>query len=141
MFLSVFQVMEKELYNKDYLTIFADDGLKLIHLQWKKLASSEEFREGLNFALAHVLKNNTELWLANLRNMSVIREMDREWTNQQWFPRIIKSKLRKMAIVNSLDYFNQSAVQKIMTKADPIIRFETQYFEDKNKAKEWLLTR
>lgn len=131
--------MEKGIFDKPFLTIYYDDEHKLIHLRWKKLASSDEFREALNFALASVEERKIERWLANLRDMSVIKEADRKWTNDEWFPKLVKSGLRRMAIVNSLDYLNQSSVTKIMTHAGKIINFETQYFTDIVQAKKWLL--
>ncbi|MFI5218968.1 MAG: STAS/SEC14 domain-containing protein [Bacteroidia bacterium] len=132
--------MEKLIFDKSYLSIFYDDDEKLIHLRWKKLATPEEFREGLNFALSKVVENKIERWLANLRDMSVIREAERKWTNEEWFPRLVKTGLRKMAIVNSLDYLNQSSVTKIMTHAGNIINFETHYFTDAENARAWLVS-
>ena len=41
-------------------------------------------------------------------------------------------------MVISLDYFNQSAVNRIMTKAEKLISFETEYFDDVEKARDWL---
>ena len=133
--------MKKVIFDKPYLVIYSDEEMTIIHLQWKKLATSEEFRLALDFAYDYVLKNGIKFWLANLKNMSVIKEADQRWTNQIWFPKISKTKIEKMAIVNSLDYFNQSAVQKIMIKADPIIGFETKYFNDLDEARNWLLNR
>ena len=132
--------MEKAIFDKPFLIITHDDEHKLIHLRWKQLATSEEFRGALNYALSVVMEKKVERWLANLRDMSIIREADRKWTNDEWFPKLVKTKLRKLAIVNSLDYLNQSSVTKIMTHAGNIINFETNYFTDVNAAKEWLLS-
>lgn len=131
--------MEKLIFQKPFLDIFADKDKKLIHLKWKNFAASDEFRQGLNFGLEYVKNNNVESWLANLRDMSIIKEADRDWTNKEWFPLIAKTNLKKMAIIVSHDYFNQSAVTRIMNKAGEVIGFQTEYFNDIDRAREWLM--
>ncbi|MEP7170706.1 MAG: STAS/SEC14 domain-containing protein [Bacteroidota bacterium] len=131
--------MEKIIFDKPFLKIVADDDKKLIHLRWINFAQSSEFREGLNFALDYVSKNKTNRWLANLRDMSIMKEADRDWTNNEWFPQLAKTGLGKMAILVSLDYLNQSAVTRIMDKAEEIIGFETEYFNDIDRARDWLM--
>jgi|SRR6185436_6518384 len=133
--------MEKVIFEKPFLKIVADDDKKFIHLRWINFAQSAEFREGLNFALDYVRKNKIKRWLANLRDMSIIKEADRDWTNDEWFPELAKTDLKRMAILVSMDYLNQSAVTRIMNKAeeDKFILFETEYFNDIDRAKEWLM--
>ena len=131
--------MEKVIFEKQFLTISADEEKKLINLRWINFANSEEFREGLSFALDYVKKNKIKRWLANLRDMSIIKEADRNWTNNEWFPKLAKTNLKRMAIIVSHDYLNQSAVTRIMNKAEEVIGFETEYFNDIDRAKEWLM--
>ncbi|HKR06423.1 MAG TPA: STAS/SEC14 domain-containing protein [Bacteroidia bacterium] len=131
--------MEKVIFEKPFLKIVADDDKELIHLRWINFAQSDEFREGLNFALDYVRKNKIKRWLANLRDMSIIKEADRDWTNNEWFPEVAKTDLKRMAILVSLDFLNQSAVTRIMNKAEQVIRFETEYFNDIDRAREWLM--
>jgi hypothetical protein len=133
--------MEKIIFDKSFLTIFADDEIKQIHLRWKKFANSDEFREGLNFAYEYVKNNNIKKWLANLRDMSIIKEADRDWVNNEWFPLMAKTGLERMAIIISHDYFNQSAITRIMNKAEEEqhLRYATEYFNDIDRARAWLL--
>ena len=79
-----------------------------------------------------------ENWLGNLKLMESILPADEEWASHTWFPQLAESPLRKMAIVTSLDYFNNTSVKRIVTSAVPIINFETRYFVDVIPAKEWL---
>ncbi|MEO5569528.1 MAG: STAS/SEC14 domain-containing protein [Bacteroidia bacterium] len=131
--------MEKVIFEKPFLKIVADDEKKLIHLRWINYAQSADFREGLNFALEYVRKHKVKRWLANLRDMSIIKEADRNWTNEEWFPELAKTELKRMAILVSMDFLNQSAVTRIMNKAEEVIRFETEYFNDIDRARDWLL--
>jgi hypothetical protein len=131
--------MEKIIFDKPFLKIVADDEKKLIHLRWINFAPSAEFREGLSFALEYVRKNKIKRWLANLREMSIIKESDRVWTNEEWFPELAKTGLKRMAILVSMDYLNQSSVTRIMNKAEEVIQFETEYFNDIDRARNWLM--
>src|ERR1041384_7310187 len=110
--------MEKIIFDKPFLKIIADDEKKLIHLRWINFAHSDEFREGLNFALDYVRKNKIKRWLANLRDMSIIKEGDQKWTNEEWFPELANTELKRMAILVSMDFLNQSAVTRMMNKAE-----------------------
>jgi hypothetical protein len=132
-------IINDVLYDKEYLSIQYISEQKLIYLVWKRFATSAQFREGLNFALETVKENGIELWLANLKLMEVIAPADEEWASHTWFPLLGKSTIRKMAIVTSLDYFNNTSVKRIVSTAVPVLNFETRYFIDVTDAREWLL--
>jgi hypothetical protein len=125
-------------FDKTFLTIYHLSEESLIHLQWKGYTTSDQFREGLNVALDLVRENHIENWLGNLKLMQVILSSDEEWTNTEWFPQIAQTTLKRMAIVTSLDFFNNTAVKRIVEKAEPTINFETRYFVDVKDAHDWL---
>ena len=102
------------LFERDYLTIFLKPEKSQIKLKWKKFATSEQFRDGLNTALEAVREHGIKNWLANLKNMEVILPADEEWATNEWFPKIATAGLEKMAIVTSLDYFNNVSVKRIV---------------------------
>jgi hypothetical protein len=131
--------MEKIIFEKPFLKIVTDEEKQLIHLRWIGFSNSDQFREGLNFALDYVRKNKVKRWLANLRDMSIIKETDRDWTNNEWFPELAKTGLKKMAIIVSMDYLNQSSVTRIMNKAEQVIHFQTENFNDMDRARDWLM--
>lgn len=125
-------------YDKTYLTIYHKAEEKLIHLQWKGYTTSEQFRDGLNTALELVREHDIQNWLGNLKLMQVILSSDEEWAGTEWYPLIAKTNLKQMAIVTSLDYFNNTVVKRIVEKSEPMINFETRYFVDLNEAFDWL---
>lgn len=132
-------IVKEILFDKEFLSISYEPEYKLIHLKWKGFATSNQFRDGLNFALEAVRDHQAENWLGNLKLMESIHVADEEWASQIWFPQIAKSSLRKMAIVTSLDYFNNTAVKRIVNTVVPIMGFETRYFVDVIPAREWLI--
>ena len=130
--------LDAVLFDTDYLKVTHDPDHKVLHLQWKRYASSEQFRDALNFALDRVKEFEITGWIGNLKNMEVIAPADADWSSNIWFPEIAKTGLKKMAIVTSLDYFNNTVVKKIMEAAQSVIPFETRYFVDISEAREWL---
>ncbi|MBK8873715.1 MAG: STAS/SEC14 domain-containing protein [Bacteroidetes bacterium] len=126
------------LFDQDFLTIYINPDQHRVKLKWKKFATSDQFREGLNVALEAVIEHNAKFWLANLKNMEAILPADEEWAANVWFPKIAVTGIQKMAIVTSLDYFNNTSVKKIISTAQPVISFETKYFVDVKDAKAWL---
>lgn len=133
-------IVKDVLFDSDSLAIYFEAESKLIHLKWKGFASSDNFRDGLNFALAVVKEHQVENWLGNLKLMESILPADEEWTTKVWYPKIAETTLKKMAIVTSLDYFNNTAVKRIVSTSEPVINFETRYFIDIVPAKEWLIS-
>ncbi len=125
-------------FDKSFLSISLVPEAKIIHLKWKGYSTSEQFREGLNAALELVQEHGIEYWLGNLKLMQVILSGDEEWATTEWYPLIVKTKVKKMAIVTSLDYFNNSTVKRIVERSEPVTNFETRYFVDVNEAYEWL---
>ena len=127
------------IFDKEFLTIYYEQEHKLLHLKWKGFANTDQFRDGLNFALEAVIEHHVENWLGNLKLMETILPNDEEWASTVWFPKIAHSSIKKMGIVTSLDYFNNTSVKRIVNAVVPVINFETRYFVDVDQAKQWLL--
>ncbi|MCB9169761.1 MAG: hypothetical protein H6594_05340 [Flavobacteriales bacterium] len=130
---------EKLVYDEVYLRIHYDAARSLVRLAWQGYVPSETYREALDTALEFVLRNKVHLWLADLRGMSAILRDDELWTNTDWFPRLARTKLQRMAILPSLDFFNQMSVRRIMDGTTGVIEFPVGYFADPEEALDWLL--
>jgi hypothetical protein len=131
--------IDKVLYDKEHLTIYFESEHNLIRLKWKKFFTSEQYREGLTTALESVNELHAHLFLANLKNMEAIAPGDEDWSIEEFYPRLGKTVLQKMAIVTSLDFFNNTSVKRIVSHSQPFVSFETRYFVDEKDAREWLL--
>ena len=128
-----------KILDEAFLTIEVATKTKTISLRWTGFAVSEDYRRGLETALESVLENDLEFWLADLRDMTAILTRDSKWTNEEWFPKLIPSKLKRMAIVESSDYFNKMSVDRIMDIAEPSLPFKVSYFREIEEAKKWLM--
>ena len=114
---------------------------QLIHLEWRGHARSEEYRRGLLTALDFVTKHSIHFWLADLRKMTAILQADEKWANEVWFPQLFHTKLEKMAILQSKDYFNQTSVQRSFTAVNGQLTFKVAWFPEHQEAMDWLFQR
>jgi len=130
--------LETVLFTSDVVDIFHDTDNHYVHIQWKRFADSNQFRKALEFGYDQVVEHNMTGWLGNLKHMESILPVDEEWAANVWIPKLAKTGVAKMAIVTSLDFFNNVAVKRIMQTADPVINFETRYFVDLQDARDWL---
>jgi hypothetical protein len=130
--------LQEVLFDKSFLTIQYSADDKLIHLKWKGHSTSEQYKEGLNFALEMVKDLHIENWLGNLKMMEIILPQDEDWSTQEWYPLLAKTTLKKMAIVTSLDFLNNSAVKRIVKTSEDLTTFETRFFVDVADAHFWL---
>ena len=132
------QTDEVILLDEPYLQIHCALYERMIHLQWKGHARSEEYRHGLELALSFVDEHDILYWLADLRTMTAILQEDEKWANEEWFPRLFNTKLEKMAILRSQDYFNQTSVQRSFTAVNGQLTFKVAWFPGTGEALDWL---
>jgi hypothetical protein len=111
----------------------------MVRFKWKGYASSEQLREGLSKVLDIVINEHSLLLLADLKHMQSISPADEEWIIKEWFPKIVLTGIKRLGIVTSLDYFNNTSVNRIMRSIQPLVTFETEYFVDSSDAFKWLL--
>ncbi len=129
-----------QLRKDEYVTVGSEVELGLITLTWTGFAPSQVFRSILEDALLNVRLHKLSFWLADLRQMNAILRQDEQWSTNDWFPRLMNSGLKRMAILTSTDYFNQMSVERIMNNAGPGLPFQVAYFDDPGSAKAWLLS-
>lgn len=127
-----------KVFDSDYVTLSFFEDQSLITIRWHRFANSTEYRTALEKALETALATNAIYWLADTTDMRVIRPADQQYTTNEWFPRFVKSKIQKVAIITSTDFFNRIAVDKILTGANDIIKFDTKYFDNLDAAFNWL---
>lgn len=128
------------LLDEDFLRMTYAEDHQLIQLQWKGHARSDQYRRGLETALAYVREHHVRCWLADLRQMTAILQDDEQWANTVWFPRLFGTGLEKMAILPSSDYFNQTSVQRSFTAVNGRLTFKVAWFEGPGEALAWLFT-
>ncbi|PQJ77251.1 hypothetical protein [Polaribacter glomeratus] len=133
--------MEELAFDEKYAQIYLNKDDKYLKIVWVGFSKSEYYRKALNFGLKLVFDNNLEGWFANVLDMKIVTQRDQDWTNDVWFPEMVKSKLTKMAILTSKHVANQITVNSILTKATEMIPFDTMNFNNEAKGMKWMLSR
>ncbi|MBZ0206085.1 MAG: hypothetical protein K8H89_07150 [Flavobacteriales bacterium] len=126
------------LLDEPFLTLEHLPARKMVRLTWKGHARGDQYRKGLSLALEVLRKNDVRYWLADLRGMTAIMRDDERWANEVWFPQLFATGLRRMAIIESNDYFNQTSVERSFTAVNGKLTFEVAWFRSPEKASAWL---
>lgn len=114
---------------------FAPNAAKM---QWLKIATSEQYREGHEKFLELISKEQFVRWVLNFRNAKKIPVPDQNWTIQEWFPRAIATNAQKIGIVLSSDIFAQIAVRNIINSVTTS-GLQVAFFDTEEEAKGWLM--
>ena len=126
------------LLDAPYLRMVLRAEQRSIRLTWNGHALSKEYRHGLSVALVVLREHDVRYWLADLRNMTAILHADEQWANEVWFPQLFTTGLRRMAIVESRDFFNQTSVARSFTAVNGKLSFEVAWFGSPEEATAWM---
>ncbi|MBN2529968.1 MAG: hypothetical protein JXR76_26495 [Deltaproteobacteria bacterium] len=92
--------MTKELIvENDFYSIWYHPDSKIVHNQFHQYTYGDKFRNCLNDGLKVLEEKHAVKWLSDDRKNSAIPVADREWTMQNWVPRIAKMGWKYWAII------------------------------------------
>ena len=124
-------------YNERWLTIYWEESTQAVWMEWKSYVEGEEFRSALDAGISVIRQKRASRWLADLRRLGPIRQVDQQWTNEDWFPRAVAAGVRAMALVSPTAAVSRMSVQQIMSRVKEI-ELVTAYFDDLEEARTWL---
>ncbi len=132
-----------EVYNSQYLHSVFFPEQELIEMNWKpsteKMTESEYKQETLNFQDI-LLKFRPKKILVDTRDMLFIVTPElQEWMNREIFPTSLSIGITQSAFVMSKDFFSQLSIEQTMEEREGL-KFINRYFENKEEAREWLLS-
>ncbi|UOQ51569.1 hypothetical protein [Hymenobacter cellulosivorans] len=128
------------LFTAPFLQIHHDGFGHALELEWLDFANSAELRQGMNTGLTLARQYHVRAWIGNLKHMRVIRPIDQEWINADWFPRFAQLDILHMAVVESDDVLNRQGVTRVMHKANGLAPLSTAYFSNVEAARRWVRT-
>jgi hypothetical protein len=117
--------------------IFYDEEIEAVIMNWHGYATSEEFREGTEFMVKLLEESKSRKVLANVKEMILIAKEDQDWLDKAFLPKIVELGLQATAVIMPTNYFNKIAVESISYKIAQQ-KIVVNYFEDLQKAKDWL---
>lgn len=118
------------------LDIERDDHLKCLIQHWKGYATSKDFREAIYKTIEHFKDKNLDKILSNTKEFNVVKKEDTDWANHYSMPLLIEHGLRYVAFVVPSNVFSQISVENFKKSSKE--KVEIRYFEDVDKAKEWM---
>lgn len=133
----------KQIYDSRFQTIFFDEEASLFEFSWTDNSAdmtSDEYQQAMLAYANQVERFKPLKVLVDTRNQQYIISTEmQEWTNQTILTRVLAAGLKRVAIVVPEDLIAHLSIEQAMTE-EVGLQFETQYFDNDQKAREWLLS-
>lgn len=124
------------LFERPYVTLELDEPLKCLTQRWKGFAKSEQFREGINKSLEFFQQKQIDKIISDTQNAALVKKEDTDWVATVITPKMMQHGLRRMAFIVPTNVFTQMSVDNFKSEAKGGVRI--QYFDNYEKAKEWI---
>ncbi len=124
-------------WEQPWLTVHWDEYCQAVRLEWKSYVEGEQAYEGLEAGLALLQRKRTNRWVADVRLLGPVRQVDQKWVNEDWFPRAIAGGLRYLAHVSPKSAIARMSVKQIMSKVNEI-DIVNHFFDDLEQARTWI---
>jgi hypothetical protein len=109
----------------------------IVHHQTHRFFHGKEWREALNKGAEIFEKYGARKWLSDERERAALTQEDREWSDTDWAPRMVKSGWKYWAIVQPANVIAQLSMQKVMDKRTAM-GVTAKLFSSIDEAKKWL---
>ena len=123
--------------NTDTYTIYFDQSIDAVVMEWDGYATSNQFKEGTELMLNTLIKNNAFKVLADIKDMVLTGSEDQQWLDTTFLPRAMQFGFKAIAIVKPDHYFNKVAIESIADKIDKD-KLAINLFDKAADAKNWL---
>ncbi|HUY72969.1 MAG TPA: hypothetical protein VMW11_00490 [Candidatus Dormibacteraeota bacterium] len=115
-----------------------DPGLRSVFVELQGWANDLEVEAILDTGLRALTEHHGSRWLADGRNMKVVRQADQEWIIENWMPRALAAGLRRNAVVTAKSGLAMRNLEDMLAKV-PSDRLEVGYFPTVDLAAAWLI--
>lgn len=126
-------------YDTPYVTMTAEPEHGLLMIRWKSYAPSGTYRVILEKAVEWMHSYHLHSFLTDQRQRGAILHADERWVISEWVPRMVKAGLMRAAVVQSPDYFNSQAVERVVMNALPVVPYPIMNFHSLEEARAWLM--
>jgi formate dehydrogenase maturation protein FdhE len=109
-----------------------------LYIKWEFMIDDNFFREGMEKLLEMIEEHKTGKILSNVTQLGPLSDDDQKWCIDSWLPRALAVGYSSVANVIAEDIFGKMAVDDILNNAAEKSPIKMQYFEDEEKATEWL---
>lgn len=122
----------------DKVRMEMDRHRSLISTKWQGYVPSPDYRAILLQLLDLIIKHGLKSWVSDSTRMGVILRSDEKWTTEVFTPMLVKGGLRRVAIVRSMDFFSQTASERMVEATSGKVPYVVEFFNDEEAALAWL---
>ena len=123
--------------DEPWLTIHWDESCQAVRLEWKSYVEGEPAKVGLNAGLELFKTKRTNRWIADVRRLGPIRQVDQQWVSEDWHPRAIAAGVRYMATIIPKSSIARLSIKQLHGKLGNA-EFIINNFDDLELARDWL---
>jgi hypothetical protein len=109
-----------------------------IFCAWYGDVPSEQFRQVMQLKLQHMQFFLALNWLLDIRYMQAISYDDQQWLLENWIHELLKLPIRKIAIIPSLDVYNNMVMEEFLRYKPEDPACEVQLFADREASLDWI---
>ena len=114
-----------------------DSVSQAVHMEWQGWANSAEYRAANDAIITALAENHGSKLLGDSRLLKVITDADQEWSNQDWFPRVLAAGLKRMSLVIPQSGLAKMNVDEILSRV-PGTELDIAYFATLDEGRNWL---
>jgi hypothetical protein len=124
--------------DNEYASLWVYESQGIVHHQFKKFISGENFRSVLSTGLKELTTRRAKKWLSDDRSNGALKPEDEEWAQGVWFPKTVAAGWKYWAIIPPEKVVGKMNIQRfIQTFAKAGIT--AQVFPDPTDALKWLV--
>ena len=128
----------KIIRDDDKVRMEVDFRRSLVSTVWQGYVPSPDYRAILLQVLDLIIVHGLKSWVSDSTRMGVILRSDEKWTLDVCTPMLVKGGLRRVAIVRSMDFFSQTASERMVEATTGKVPYVVEFFNDKEAALAWL---
>lgn len=130
--------MKQELSNafgRVFLTIEVDTTNRWVYVNWMGYLTPDNVRTGADAYIQTLQGYGYNCVLNDTRLIVGSWKHSMDWVTKEWAPRAAKCGLRRLAMISTRESFGEASASRFYSD---LKAFETQLFDDKSKAEQWL---
>ncbi len=132
-----------EIYKDKYQRIDFENDTKILSVEWfseNENMSEEEYKKA-SVSVPVYAENNgaTKILINAINSKYIVTPEIQDWVNKNTVPKFLQIGVEKLAILLPAELFSHVSVEQIIDDTSEVAKKRILYFDNEQKAKEWLL--
>jgi len=129
------------LYEDKYIKINLDKAHSCLEYSWLQFTPAEEYKKLLDKVYDYTIQYGITKLSTDVKDMRVIPQDAQEWTNTDWFPRMMQQGVKHYAISRVKPggaSMSIKAMEQAVKEQMAMAGVTTEYFDDIESARKWI---